>query len=240
MAEIYAVASGKGGVGKSTFVTGISRELALLGKKALAVDCDIALRSLDILFGKAEEVVYDWGDCVLGLCDPDQLVIKGEADFIAAPRNPDPAFTYENLKKIIDSLAPLYDYVFLDAPAGIGSGFVNAVKCAEKAVVLATPDPVCVRSCGVAAAEAEKLGAKDVKLIINMFEVKPTVKKKLLNLDECIDGALVPLLGVIPLDRALTFISVTGEEADEFMPSTQAFNRIARRLTGERVPLVCE
>ena len=115
-----------------------------------------------------------------------------------------------------------------------------AVACAKKAIALTTPDPVCVRSCARAISEAEKAGIKDIKLVINMFEVKPAVKRKLLNIDECIDETLAQLLGVIPMDRTLTFSSVTGEETGEFSPSTQAFLRISRRLTGERVPLVCE
>jgi len=240
MAEIYAVASGKGGVGKSTLTAGVSRELVIKGKKVLAVDCDIGLRSLDIMLGCSESTVFDWGDLILGRCDTEQAVIKGDADLLAAPREYSPEFTGEKLKKHIDEYAKEYDYIFLDSPAGIGTGFDIALACAEKLIVLTTPDPVCARSCGRAVTEAEKRGIKDIKLVINMFEVKPAVKQKLFNLDRCIDETGAQLLGVIPLDRALTFSSVTGEEAGEFLPSTQAIIRISRRLTGERVPLVCE
>ena len=241
MAEIIAVVSGKGGVGKSTFVTGVARELVLAGKKVLAVDCDIGLRSLDLLFGCSEEVVFDWGDYILGRCEKDGLVVTGTAaDLIAAPRFYDPSLTGENLKKLIDSYKDDYDYIFLDSPAGVGTGFSVAVACAKKAIALTTPDPVCVRSCGRAVFEAEKAGIKDTRLVINMFEVKPAVKKKLLNIDECIDETQAQLIGVVPFDRALTFSAVTGEEADEFGASTQAYQRIARRLMGEKIPLVCE
>ncbi len=241
VAQIFAVVSGKGGVGKSTFVTGVARELVLAGKKVLAVDCDIGLRSLDLLFGCSEDVVFDWGDYILGRCDREGLVVSGTGgDLIAAPRFYDPALTGENLKKLIDTFAGEYDFIFLDSPAGVGTGFSAAVACAKKAIALTTPDPVCVRSCGRAVSEAEKAGVKDIRLVINMFEVKPAVKKKLLNLDECIDETGAQLLGVVPFDRALTFSAVTGREPDEFGASTQAYQRIARRLTGEKIPLVCE
>ena len=240
MAQIYAVISGKGGVGKSTFAAGIARELVLAEKRVLAVDCDIGLRSLDLMLGCSEDTVFDWGDYILSRCDTEQLIVKGDCDLIAAPRFYEPEFTGENLKKLIDELKPEYDFIFLDAPAGIGSGFAAAVACADKAVAITTPDPVCVRSCGRAVQEARNSGIEDVKLVINMFEVKPAVKRRLLNIDECIDETLTPLLGVIPMDRALTFSSVTGEETGEFSPSTQAFYRISRRICGEKVPLVCE
>ena len=69
MAEIYATVSGKGGVGKSTFVAGVSKGLADLGRRVLAVDCDIGLRSLDLLFGCSDKVVFDWGDLICGRCE---------------------------------------------------------------------------------------------------------------------------------------------------------------------------
>ena len=240
MAEIYAVASGKGGVGKSTFTAGVSRELVIKGKKVLAVDCDIGLRSLDLMLGCSESTVFDWGDLILGRCDAEQAIIKGDADLLAAPREYNDEFTGEKLKEFIDEFAKEYDYIFLDAPAGIGKGFDIALTCADRLIVLTTPDPVCARSCGRAVTEAEKRGFEDIRLVINMFEVKPAVKQKLFNLDRCIDETGAQLLGVIPLDRALIFSSVTGEEAGEFLPSTQAIIRISRRLEGERVPLVCE
>ena len=49
MAQIILAASGKGGSGKSSFTTGVGRALTALGKKVLAVDCDIGLRSYDIM-----------------------------------------------------------------------------------------------------------------------------------------------------------------------------------------------
>jgi hypothetical protein len=45
---------------------------------------------------------------------------------------------------------------------------------------------------------------------------------------------------VVPIDRVLAYASVTGIYPDEFSPSVQAFERIAKRLTGEKVELICE
>lgn len=240
MAKIYIVASGKGGVGKSTLTAGLARMLSELNKKVLAIDCDIGLRSLDILLGYDDKVVFDWGDVITGRCQKEDAVIKGDVDFIAAPRSYDEAYTGEALKEFIDSIKIGYDYIFLDAPAGIGTGFNIAAASAEYGIAVTTPDNVCVRSCGRACEELNKHNIDDIRLVINMFEAKPVVKKKLLNIDECIDETGVQLLGVIPLDRILAFASVTGVAPGEFSASEQAFYRLAKRITGERVPLVCE
>ena len=73
-----------------------------------------------------------------------------------------------------------------------------------------------------------------------MFEIKPVCKKKLLNIDQCIDETGVQLLGIVPRDINVGFSSVTGETPGEFSPSTLAYKRIAKRITGMRIPLVCE
>ncbi|MEE1011931.1 MAG: AAA family ATPase, partial [Acutalibacteraceae bacterium] len=140
MAEIILVASGKGGSGKSSFTAGVSRALTSLGKKVLAIDCDIGLRSLDIMFDVSEKVVFDWGDLLLGRCTPEQAVIKGNIDLLAAPRNFSDDFTPEATAKTFSSFSEDYDYILLDSPAGIDRGFILAASAADRAVVVSTPD----------------------------------------------------------------------------------------------------
>ncbi|MDD7193249.1 MAG: P-loop NTPase [Clostridiaceae bacterium] len=240
MAQIILVASGKGGSGKSSFVTGVSSALAAMGKKVLAVDCDIGLRSLDILFGVTEKIVFDWGDLILDRCTREQAVIKGRADLLAAPRSFCDELTPEASEKLFKSFSEDYDYIFLDSPAGIDRGFQIAAAGVDRAIVVSTPDSVCVRSCSRAFDELRRLGIEDVRLIVNMFEVKPVCKRKLLNIDQCIDETGVQLLGIVPRDIAVGYSSVTGTAPGEFSPSTLAYSRIAKRITGKRVPLVCE
>lgn len=240
MAEIILVSSGKGGSGKSSFTAGVSRALAACGKKVLAVDFDIGLRSLDLLLGVSDKVVFDWGDLLLERCTAEQAIVSGNVDLLAAPLRFNSAFTAEAVAKMMKSLKPHYDYIMIDSPAGIDRGFELAAAGAERAVVVSTPDSVCVRSCGRAFDELDKMDISDIKLIINMFEVKPVCRHKLLNIDQCIDETGVQLLGIVPRDPNLGYCSVTGVTPGEFSPSTLAFSRIAKRITGKRVPLVCE
>lgn len=240
MAEIIVVASGKGGSGKSSFVTGVSRALAAMGKKVLAIDCDIGLRSLDLLFGVTENVVFDWGDLILEQCSREQALIKGDIDLLAAPRSFYNDFTPEAVSALFRSFSKDYDYILLDGPAGIDRGFQLAASAADRAVVVSTPDSVCVRSCSRAFDELRRLNVEDVRLVINMFEVKPVCKKKLLNIDQCIDETGVQLLGIVPRDINVGYCSVTGTIPGDFSPSTLAYKRIAKRITGQRVPLICE
>lgn len=238
LAKIILVTSGKGGVGKSTFTAGISSALCEMDKKVLAIDCDIALRSLDLLLGHTADVVFDWGDVLLERCTPEDAVVKGSVDFIAAPRAYDDYYTPEAFVEMVKSFKDSYDYIFIDSPAGIGSGFHIAAAPAESAIVITTPDSICVRSCSVAFDELEKMGITDTRLIVNMFEAKAVCNGRLLNIDECIDETGVQLIGVIPMDREFGFCSVACEEPGEFLPGTLAFLRIAKRLEGGRAKLI--
>ena len=84
---------------------------------------------------------------------------------------------------------PFFDDILIDAPAGIERGFRLAASAAQEAVVVSTPDAVCVRS---AAAAVDALYAMDIApihLIINRFKAQPVSKRQLLNIDQVIDSA---------------------------------------------------
>lgn len=73
---VYAVTSGKGGVGKTTTTANISTGLAMLGKKVAVIDADIGLRNLDVVMGLENRVVYDIVDVVEGRAKLKQALIK--------------------------------------------------------------------------------------------------------------------------------------------------------------------
>ena len=58
MAARIVIASGKGGVGKSSFTAGLACALQNLGHNVLVVDCDIGLRSLDIILGADADMLF--------------------------------------------------------------------------------------------------------------------------------------------------------------------------------------
>ena len=62
MSESIVITSGKGGAGKSLITAGLAAQLAKRGKSVAAIDMDVGLRSLDILFRLENSVVYDIAD----------------------------------------------------------------------------------------------------------------------------------------------------------------------------------
>ena len=76
MGEALVVTSGKGGAGKSTVAVNLAAALAVKGKSVLLIDADTGLRSLDVLLGLENNVVYDLTDVIEGNCRVKQAIVK--------------------------------------------------------------------------------------------------------------------------------------------------------------------
>ena len=66
--QCVAVVSGKGGTGKTSFTAGVGSALAQMGQKVLCVDCDVALRNLDLALGLTDKAIMDFTDVAQQRC----------------------------------------------------------------------------------------------------------------------------------------------------------------------------
>lgn len=238
MARNIVIASGKGGVGKSSVTKGISVSLAKLGFRVLAIDCDIGLRCLDILFDSGSQCVFDWGDIVCDACGPFKAIASSRGvDILAAPSSVLPEFTPLAVRNMVKKFDGDYDYIIIDAPAGIGTAFMLASSMADEGIIVSTPDPVCVRAAEKAGEELKRQGIGEIRLIINKFNRGAVENNFLMNIDDTIDSTGVRLLGIVPEDMEIPFNYTSGKNLSAKSPASKAFARIAKRISGENVPL---
>ncbi len=236
------ITSGKGGAGKSTVSVGLGRALAKRGRRVLLVDCDAGLRSLDRMTGVEENLVFDISDVVYGRCSPAEAIYPcgdGEGLFLLpAPSSNENSIRPGVMRKLIPLLKRYYDYVLLDSPAGVGGGFRSAACAADRALLVCTPDPVCVRGTGTVRQLLEKLDVADIRLVINRFDGEFFYKTGVYaDLDSVIDAAGIRLFGVTPEDISLAAAFLKGKEAKEESKGMMAFCRMAGRLEGESIPI---
>lgn len=237
---IAVVTSGKGGVGKSTVCMGLSCALAKRGKRVLVIDTDAGLRSLDLMFNVADDAVYNLQDVLLRRCEPSKAIFASplaEGVFVMpAPEHADGIADLAAFSYLCRGLAEHYDVVLIDCPAGIGRGFKAAASVADRAIIVATPDPVCARNAYLTSVELDKLGLS-YKMIINRLRPRAVIKGKLLDIDTVMDTAQVPLLGVVPEDDTVTFSTAAGQPLPKKSNARRCFDNIAARFCGESVPL---
>lgn len=237
MAKRIVVASGKGGVGKTTLALALSLAFARRGKRVLLVDFD-DLRCADLLLGVADRVVYDWGDVLNQNCEPnDALLDAGAISLLPCPTDYG-TFTPAQVREMMRGYAQQFDVLMFDAPAGIGTGFSLACAAARTGIVVALPDPTSVRSACRTAQEMESQGVKETRLILNRAVKRDIRRGLLLNIDDVIDRSEVQLIGIVPEDRALRYAAMKpgffSPDAISFLP----LSSIAGRLEGENIPLI--
>lgn len=236
MAKKIVIASGKGGVGKTSITICLGKALSQLGKKVLLIDCD-TLRSIDILLGADETIVYNWGDVIRNSCTVEDALYKtGELDLMSCPKDY-MGVNIKNMKELIFKIDGLYDYILLDSPAGLEMGFIVASYVADRGIVVSTADPVCVRSAFKAANEMRKYKVDNIRLIINRAVRSDIRKNKMLNIDKVIDLTEVQLIGVVPEDDAIRHASMGSQIYSKDNLSYKAFNNIAKRIDGQYVEL---
>lgn len=246
MGEAVLITSGKGGAGKSTFAVNCGAALARLGRRVLIVDADAGLRSVDLLLSVQDNVVYDLSDVLAGRCEPVKAILATGVDGLSvlpAPLDPaDEAFEPEGMHRLCRGLANYYDFVLIDSAAGMGPGVMTAAAGAGRAAILAVPDPVGVRDAGRMAAALEKQGLTELRLVLNRVRPRLVRRRAAAALDRAIDSAAVQLLGVVPEDEAVVLAAFEGRpvamEKRTRKNAAEAFGNIARRLTGEEVPLM--
>lgn len=242
MAKIISVASGKGGTGKSTVTAALSRALARIGCSVLAVDLDSGLRSLDILLGMEDKIVFDLRDVMRGVCPAaDAIVSCGEnLSLLCAPAER-AALDADAVSLFLKRIAASYEYVVLDLPAGIGFSAAVAEQIADLTLLVATPDVLTMRDARSTADVILCRGSKACRLVANKISRESMLAGGLSDLDELIDGIGIPLLAVVPEDP---FINVTNEKVRSSVRRSPFTNRVfeamARRVTGEYLPLLLE
>ena len=240
MTKIIVVASGKGGVGKSTITSSLGRMLAKMGNRTLLIDMDAGLAGLDLMLDVSGQAVFNWADVVNEDCDIDKATIEVSDNLylLPAPDSYINDITSEQFELAFSDLDDSdYDFILLDAPAGLGHGLRRASSIADRAIVVSTADNISSKAAKIVRDKLDEYGVPQTRLIINRFRKKPTLQGNYLNIDNTIDKAGVQLIGIIPEDYGIQYVSMEGKFKDNKSSTVTAFERIARRLCGENVSL---
>ena len=242
MGEIIAVLSGKGGTGKTSLCAGIATALAQSNFKVLCIDCDIGLRNLDISLGLSDHPALSFSEVCSGDYSLDQAARHPdfpELSFLTAPVNCAPEDIDRNAFSAMLRLArQRFSYIFLDAPAGIDAGFRLCADFADRVILVTGSDPASIRDAARTAELLELMGKQGTRLVVNRISRK-MYQALQLTVDDVMDEAGLPLLGIVPEDPEVTLSAAfrrpllrQGKKG-----AAAACRRIAKRIQGLPVPI---
>jgi ATP-binding protein involved in chromosome partitioning len=254
LTQVIAVASGKGGVGKSSVTVNLARALAGHGRKVGILDADIYGHSVPAMLGVADARPTAVEDMIMPVPARDLKVIsigmlKPRRDQVVAWRGPilDRALT--------QMLADVYwgdlDFLIIDLPPGTGDVAISLGQKLPSAEVLVVTTPQ-----AAAAEVAERAGTMASMMNQHVLGVVENMSHLVITCPDCgkvhsydVFGAgggtevaralstrlgyRVPLLAQIPLDPQLRASGDSGVplvEADEAQPAAIALNSLADEL----------
>jgi len=219
--RVIAVASGKGGVGKSTVAANLAVALAANGSRVGLCDCDLYGPSMAQMFGVIDRPMANERDEIIPLeAHGIQLMSMG---FLLDDRSPvivrgpmATRYTQQFLRQVAwDDL----DYLVLDMPPGTGDIQLTIVQTVsvDGAVIVTTPQEVALIDARKAVSMFAKVNVPILGLVENMAWFECDAGKRYYLFGEGggvreAEAMNVPLLGRIPIDV------VTRERADSGTP----------------------
>lgn len=144
--QVIAVASGKGGVGKTFFSVHLAARAAEAGKRVLLMDADLGLANVDVMLGiTARASIHDVVEEKIGL---EKVLVHSNHGFDVLPGGSGlhtlTRLTSRQQRILLDELDATgsdYDMIIIDTAAGIGDNVLYFVSASESALIVLTPDP---------------------------------------------------------------------------------------------------
>lgn len=145
-AKVYAITSGKGGVGKTSIAVNLSIVMSKAGFKVLLIDSDMGLANVDLLTGvlaihTIEKVVEGGASIFDALAEgPEDITILSAGSGLGRMAD----MGYEramNFKKELLKLENAFDLIFIDTGAGISANVVDFVFMADEVLVIMSTEP---------------------------------------------------------------------------------------------------
>jgi septum site-determining protein MinD len=215
MGKVILIASGKGGVGKTVFASNAGAKLAQEGYKVVLIDMNMGLRNLDICLGLENKVVYDVADVLTGVCRIKQALIRDrrfpELYLMSAPQNKQKAeITPLHMKVLCNKLKRSFDFIIIDAPAGIGEDLVIAGAGADSAVIVTVPEYAAVRDADALDLVLLGIGINKRTFVINKVMASLICTGLVPSIAEIAETMRPPMAGIIQYDENIHIAANNG------------------------------
>lgn len=236
--RVFAVASGKGGVGKTTTVVNLAASMADAGRDVVVVDFDLGMANVsDFLeFEKPPRTLHD---VLAGDANPGEAVAEAPGGFSVLPGGTtiedfgkaDPA----ELREVITTLRDHFEVVIVDTGAGLSHDTSVPLGLADSVLLVTTAQAASLANTRKTRDLADRLGGSVEGVIVTRVGgAAGEDPQEIANLFD------VPMLGSIPEDRSTAEAAKAGKPLLEYAPdspASQAYRELAYDLLDESLPL---
>jgi flagellar biosynthesis protein FlhG len=209
-ARVIAVASGKGGVGKTNMAVNLSLALGKLGRQVILFDADLGLANADLLLGIQPR--YNLTHFFSGGRSLNEIMCEGPYGLKLIPSGSGIAqladLGPQERERVLGHFALIEDqadYLVVDTGAGISRNVVAFAHAAEDVLVVTTPEPTArLDAYGLIKVLSQAGYAGRLRVIVNMADSAAEgeeVGRLMENLAGRFLNQPVEMLGVVPRDK---------------------------------------
>jgi len=175
--KTYTIASGKGGVGKTSLSVNLASVLGKMGVRTIVLDGDLGLANIDVMFGLYPK--YHLGHVVNGEKKLSDILISVQENVYMLPGGTGlqemADLNMARQLKLIDEFSLLEDYgdvLLIDTGAGLYRSIIVFALASDSLLLVTSPDPTAIRDCySLLKVVSEKSATPlEVYLVINMVK----------------------------------------------------------------------
>ena len=246
-AKVYAITSGKGGVGKTSIAVNLSIILAKARMRVLLIDADMGLANVDLMTGVFAPHTIE--EVLNGRASIFDALIEGPEGLTILPASSGIGHIFEIktgnevlFKKELLKLEHAFDIIFIDTGAGISANVIDFVFMAEEVIVIMTPEPTAFAD-AYAMVKLVSMQKPEMKIgvVINIIKNENEAERIFSKFNEIVKRFLdksIIFRGSIVFDDAVSqavMRQVPLALLAGSSPSMQSIRRIARNILGIKI-----
>ena len=243
--RVFAITSGKGGVGKTAVVANLAVLLARMGKRVLILDADLGLANIDVVFGLAPG--HNLNHFFTGEQPLEAILTDGPEGIKILPAGSGvQRFTRLDseqklrLLEALDGMNNDFDFVLIDTEAGISENVTYFNTAAHEILVVTTPEPTAITDAyALMKLLSNQYHEKHFNLIVNFIKTEEEaldVYRKLTMVANRYLDIAIDYIGSIPRDKLMVEAIRRQQVLVQLFPdskTTGAFEALARTIMQE-------